>query len=179
MYNASAMSYAIVECAHEDSRLTLCMCLRIYLICDDVEPVSVLTASSLRNQDGGFRMTKKILIADDEASVAEMLMQALAAEGYETYKATQSLRFYDAVREHHPDLILLDLMMPYLEGDDELRLLNMNPETRGIPVVIVTAKQDARQELANYRTMGVVEIVIKPFQLDHLLKIIKNVVGAP
>ena len=122
-------------------------------------------------------MTKKILIADDEPSVAELLVQQLSAEGYETYKTTQSLRFYDAVREHHPDLILLDLMMPYLEGDDELRLLNMNPETRGIPVVIVTAKQGARQEIARYREMGVVEIVTKPFQLDHLLQIVKNVIG--
>lgn len=122
-------------------------------------------------------MTKKILIADDEPSVAELLVQQLSAEGYETYKTTQSLRFYDAVREHHPDLILLDLMMPYLEGDDELRLLNMNPETRGIPVVIVTAKQGARQEIARYREMGVVEIVTKPFQLDHLLQIVKSVIG--
>ena len=122
-------------------------------------------------------MTKKILIADDEPSVAELLVQQLSAEGYETYKATQSLRFYDAVREHHPDLILLDLMMPYLEGDDELRLLKMNPETRGIPVVIVTAKQGARQEIARYREMGVVEIVTKPFQLDHLLQIVKSVIG--
>ena len=122
-------------------------------------------------------MPKKILIADDELPVAEMLKQALDAEGYETYKATQSLRFYDAVREHHPDLILLDLMMPYLEGDDELTLLNMNPETRGIPVVIVTAKEGARQEIARYREMGVVEIVTKPFQLDHLLQIVKNVIG--
>lgn len=122
-------------------------------------------------------MTKKILIADDDPSVAELLVQQLSAEGYETYKATQSLRFYDAVREHHPDLILLDLMMPYLEGDDELRLLKMNPETRGIPVVIVTAKQGARQEIERYREMGVVEIVTKPFQLDHLLQIVKNVIG--
>ncbi len=123
-------------------------------------------------------MPKKILIADDELPVAEMLKQALDAEGYETYKATQSLRFYDAVREHHPDLILLDLMMPYLEGDDELTLLNMNPETRGIPVVIVTAKADARQDLARYHQLGVADIVIKPFQLDRLLQIIKGVIGA-
>ena len=123
-------------------------------------------------------MPKKILIADDELPVAEMLKQALDAEGYETYKATQSLRFYDEVREHHPDLILLDLMMPYLEGDDELTLLNMNPETRGIPVVIVTAKADARQDLARYQQMGVADIVIKPFQLDRLLQTIKGVIGA-
>lgn len=121
---------------------------------------------------------KKILIADDEPAVAEMLWQALAAEGYETHKTTQSLRFYDAVREHHPDLILLDLMMPYLEGDDELRLLNMNPETQGIPVVIVTAKDGAQHELPRYREMGVVAIVMKPFQLENLLQIVHGVIGA-
>ena len=81
------------------------------------------------------------------------------------------------MREHHPDLILLDLMMPYLEGDDELTLLNMNPETRGIPVVIVTAKADARQDLPRYRQLGVVDIVIKPFQLDRLLQTIKGAIG--
>ena len=81
------------------------------------------------------------------------------------------------MREHHPDLILLDLMMPYLEGDDELVLLNMNPETRGIPVVIVTAKEGARQEMERYRQMGVVDIVTKPFQLEHLLQIVRGVVG--
>lgn len=130
------------------------------------------------HEDGGPRMTKKkILIADDEPSVAEMLVQTLAAEGYDTYKTTQSLRFYDAVREHHPDLILLDLMMPYLEGDDELQLLNMNPETRGIPVIVVTAKAEARQELERYRQMGVVDIVIKPYNIDNLLRLVKSVVG--
>lgn len=122
---------------------------------------------------------KKILIADDDPSVAEMLVQALAAEGYETYKATQSLRFYDAVREHHPDLILLDLMMPYLDGDDELRLLDMNPETHGIPVIIVTAKVEARHQMAHYRQWGVVEIVLKPFILKDLMRLVRSVIGAP
>lgn len=121
---------------------------------------------------------KKILVADDEDAIAELLKQSLESEGYETRKTTQALRFYDAVIEYQPDLILLDLMMPYLEGDDELTLLNMNPETRGIPVVIVTAKADARQDLARYRQMGVADIVIKPFQLDRLLQTIKGVIGA-
>src|SRR5215469_14139123 len=102
---------------------------------------------------------KCILIVDDDVAIADLLQQALTEEGYEAYKESQSLRVYDAVREHHPDLILLDLMMPYLDGKDELTLLNMNPETRGIPVVIVTAKADARQDLARYRQMGVAEIV--------------------
>src|SRR6185437_2552882 len=84
------------------------------------------------------RHMKKILVADDDSTIADLLQQALEAEGYETYKATQSLRFYDAVIERQPDLILLDLLMPYLEGEDELRLLKMNETTKQIPVIVVT-----------------------------------------
>ena len=78
-------------------------------------------------------MTKKILVADDEVTIAELLEQSLIEEGYDVQKSIQSLRFYDAVREYHPDLILLDLMMPYLEGEDELRLMQLSPETANIP----------------------------------------------
>jgi CheY-like chemotaxis protein len=120
---------------------------------------------------------KKILVADDDPTIADLLQQALEAEGYETYKVIQALRFYDAVMEHHPDLILLDLLMPYLEGEDELRLLQMNPETQRIPVIVVTALQEAKQEEEKYRQLGVVEIVTKPFDLNKLVNSIKRTIG--
>lgn len=120
---------------------------------------------------------KKILVADDDVAIAELLQQALDAEGYETYKATQALRFYDAVMERRPDLILLDLMMPYLAGEDELRLLQMNPDTQRIPVIVVTAKQEAKQEEDKYKRLGVIEIVTKPFDLDKLVDLIKRTIG--
>lgn len=122
-------------------------------------------------------MQKRILIADDDASIADLLTQALAEEGYETFKESQSLRFYDAVQAHLPDLILLDLMMPYLEGKDELRLLRMNPATQHIPVIVVTAKTDARDEEAEYRQLGVVAIVMKPFDLNQLVQLVKRVIS--
>ncbi len=120
---------------------------------------------------------KKILVADDDTSIADLLKHALETEGYETYKATQALRFYDEVMEHRPDLILLDLMMPYLEGDDELRLLKMNPATSNIPVIVVTAKQEAKQDEARYQQMGVVEVVTKPFDLNRLVTLIQRTIG--
>jgi DNA-binding response OmpR family regulator len=120
---------------------------------------------------------KKILVADDEVAIAELLRQSLESEGYETYKTTQSLRFYDAVIDYKPDLILLDLMMPYLEGEDELRLLQMNPETSHIPVIVVTAMHEAKNQEAHYRSLGVVEIVLKPFDLDKLVALIKRTIG--
>jgi len=120
---------------------------------------------------------KRILVVDDDVAIADLLAQALADEGYETYTTVQSLRFFDAVREYQPDLILLDLMMPYLDGRDELKLLSMEPEPRQIPVIIVTANVDAKREEAAFREMGVVEIVLKPFDLNALVRLVKRTLG--
>ena len=120
---------------------------------------------------------KKILVADDDVAIAELLRQSLESEGYETHKITQALRFYDAVMEYQPDLILLDLMMPYLEGEDELRLLQMNPNTSTIPVIVVTAMHEAKQREEYFRALGVVEIVTKPFDYDKLVTLIKQTIG--
>jgi CheY-like chemotaxis protein len=117
---------------------------------------------------------KKILIADDERHVADLLTEALAGEGYETFEVTQALRFFDSVVEHQPDLILLDLLMPYLDGEDELRILSMNEQTKHIPVIVVTAVPDARQLMGKLKPFGVVEIVQKPFNLDDLLKSVQR-----
>ena len=124
-------------------------------------------------------MAKKILIMDDDPTIADMLAEALAYEGYETYKTTQSLRFYDAVREHQPDLVLLDIMMPYLDGRDELKLLEMAGMEGKIPVIIVTAFLGAANEEQEFRKAGVVEIVYKPFDLDKLVELVRETIGEP
>jgi len=123
-------------------------------------------------------MSKKILIMDDDPTIADLLTEALADEGYETFMTTQSLRFYDAVREHQPDLILLDLMMPYLDGLDELKLMTMGVNHQ-IPVIVVTAFLGAANEEQDFRDAGVVHIVYKPFDLDKLVDLVKSTIGEP
>ncbi|HLQ30302.1 MAG TPA: response regulator [Ktedonobacteraceae bacterium] len=123
-------------------------------------------------------MAKKILIMDDDPTIADLLTEALAEEGYETYMTTQSLRFYDAVREHQPDLVLLDLMMPYLDGRDELKLMAMGVDHQ-IPVIVVTAFLAAGSEEAEFRKSGVVHIVYKPFDLDQLIELVRATIGEP
>jgi len=122
-------------------------------------------------------VTKRILVADDDVAIAELLSQSLKEEGYEVQTSVQSLRFYDAVREFRPDLILLDLMMPYLEGEDELRLMQLNQETAHIPVIVVTAKADVGRDEPTLRQLGVVHIVRKPFDLNQLIAQVKQTVG--
>ncbi len=124
-------------------------------------------------------MTKKILIMDDDPTIADLLAEALADEGYDAYRTTQSLRFYDALREHHPDLILLDLMMPYLDGRDELKLMAMSGSERQIPVIVVTAFLGASNEEQALREAGVVRIVYKPFDLEKLVGLVKETIGEP
>ena len=123
-------------------------------------------------------MAKKILIMDDDPTIADLLTEALADEGYETYMTTQSLRFYDAVREHQPDLILLDLMMPYLDGHDELKLMAMWVDHK-IPVIVVTALLTAGNDEFEFREAGVVHIVYKPFDLEKLIELVKSTIGEP
>jgi DNA-binding response OmpR family regulator len=122
-------------------------------------------------------MSKKILIMDDDPTIADLLREALADEGYETHMTTQSLRFFDAVTEVRPDLVLLDLMMQYLDGRDELRLMEMGHFN--IPVIVVTAFLDADKEAEEFRKAGVVHIVYKPFDLDQLVELVKKTIGEP
>ncbi|MBO0780874.1 MAG: response regulator [Ktedonobacteraceae bacterium] len=123
-------------------------------------------------------MAKKILIMDDDPTIADLLTEALADEGYETHMTTQSLRFYDALHEHQPDLVLLDLMMPYLDGRDELKLMAMGVGPQ-IPVIVVTAFLEAGKEERELREGGVVHIVYKPFDLEKLVALVKQTIGEP
>ena len=122
-------------------------------------------------------MAKKILVADDELAIADLLQTSLAEEGYDVQKSTQSLRFYDAVRQQQPDLILLDLLMPYLEGEDELRLLQLSPETANIPVIVITAKPNVAEDEQVLRQLGVRHIVRKPFDLNQLIVLVNQTIG--
>lgn len=119
---------------------------------------------------------KKVLIADDERATAQMMAATLSAEGYETAEVTQALRFYDTVLAELPDLILLDLMMPYLAGEDELQLLKMNDATSHIPVLVVTAMpiEDARKLVRQFMPFPVVDILPKPFGIEKLTALVKK-----
>jgi two-component system response regulator VicR len=132
-----------------------------------------------RSQRMVSRMAKRILIIDDEQPIADLLAETFAREGYDTTRTTESLRFFDAVQAVKPDLILLDLRMNYLTGEDELRLLNLFPEVANIPVIVVTADHDAPSKATMYRSLGVVKIITKPFNLDDIIAAVQQTIGSP
>lgn len=116
----------------------------------------------------GNAQAKNILIIDDDMHIGNMLEEALAREGYgvsRAYSGTEALLVLDGAR---PDLILLDLMLPGLDGEEVLPRIMEAEHSRGIPVIVVSAKVDIDKK-AELLLGGAADYVTKPFAMKELL----------
>lgn len=111
----------------------------------------------------------KVLIVDDDAAIVQMVKQVLQEEGYTAVAAQEPLRVYDTAKHELPDVILLDIMMPYLDGWDELQLLHIDPATSQIPVVFITAKHGEFEAIPPERRTQFFDYLYKPFGIDDLV----------
>jgi putative two-component system response regulator len=110
-------------------------------------------------------VANRILVVDDNTHIANLLRQVLSAEGYEVEIAVNGLDALARVsRAPAPDLILLDLDLPYLSGDEVCRNLKSDPATRLIPIVIVTAQSEFQNKLDAWE-YGADDFLTKPFHL--------------
>ena len=112
----------------------------------------------------------RILVVEDDQSVASLLQGVLGSYGYDVELA-DDLSVLQASREHLPDLILLDLLMPVVSGDEAARELHELPETSDIPIVLMSGAPDVEQRAAE---LGVAGFLHKPFDLDDLLDVVKR-----
>ena len=108
---------------------------KVRVINDAHEP----TKNSLLDEDLGQFSLTKVLIADDEASNRELIKSYFADTNCHLLSASDGREALELARKHHPDLILLDVRMPYLNGYQVARSLYQDPETKDIPIVIITA----------------------------------------
>ena len=106
----------------------------------------------------------RILVVDDNATNVDILRTRLAAHGYDVLSASDGEEAVAATREHHPDLVLLDVMMPRLDGIEACRRLKTDPSLPFTPVVMVTAKAEAKDIVAGLEA-GADEYLTKP--VDH------------
>ena len=120
----------------------------------------------------------RILIVDDDPHIVEMLTEALEVQGYEVAAATHSLRAYDRAKEFHPDLILMDIMMPYLDGLDQVELLSLDSELARIPIIVITANPRAAQRRTETKHGMIVASLEKPFPLEELITAIEHALEA-
>jgi two-component system phosphate regulon response regulator PhoB len=109
----------------------------------------------------------KILLAEDEKQIADMISFKLTNGGHQVIRAQDGEQAFAAARRELPDLILLDAMMPGINGFEVLRRLKADVSLRTIPVIMVTAKGHERDVLSGLRG-GAIDYVVKPFSLKEL-----------
>ncbi|MDA8126626.1 MAG: response regulator [Deltaproteobacteria bacterium] len=111
----------------------------------------------------------KILVVDDEVQVVQLLQEFLTLKGYEVYTALNGEAALEVVQEKHPDIVLLDIMMPGMGGIDTLKeIKKIDPTTA---VIMVTAVID--EELANRAVkLGAFDYITKPINIDYLEKVV-------
>jgi len=124
-------------------------------------------------------MTKKrILVADDEEDVKEIVAKILEAQGYAVTTAYDGLDAVEKIRAEKPDLVLLDIMMPVLDGYEVCKRLQEDVQTADIPVLFLSAAAD-QEAVSRGMNAGAKDYVIKPFEPSKLLDKIGKTIGLP
>ena len=118
-------------------------------------------------------MAAKILIVDDMPDAIEFIPEWLQHEGYETAMATRGQQALALAEEIRPDLILLDVMMPGMDGIETCRRLRMNPTTADIPVVLVSARSPSEAR-AEGLLAGATDYIPKPVHFADLLERVRR-----
>lgn len=116
-------------------------------------------------------MSKKILIVDDEADIIEMLKYNLEKEGYSVLTARNGKSALEEVRQH-PDLVILDVMMPEMDGWEVCKRLKKDERTANIPVLFLTAKGSEVDEVVGLE-LGADDYIVKPISVRKLLARVK------
>lgn len=119
-------------------------------------------------------MKAKILIVEDESAIREMLGYTLVKEGFSFEEANDVEQARSLIKKEQPDLILLDWMLPGISGVDYARRLRNDPETRDIPIIMLTARGGEGDKIRGLET-GADDYVTKPFSTKELLARIKAV----
>ncbi len=113
-----------------------------------------------------------ILVVDDNRITTKLLRRYLEANGYEAKEAYDGVECLELVEQQHPDAIVLDVMMPRLDGYETVRRLKANVDTRDIPVVIVTALNDVSNQLKSIDA-GADDFLSKPIEEKLLIAKVK------
>lgn len=116
--------------------------------------------------------SKKILVVDDEVDLVETVRFPLEMAGYHVLISYNGEDALNQARKEDPDLILLDLMLPKLDGYKVCRLLKFDDRYKHIPILMLTAKTQERDKALGMET-GANEYITKPFEMEDLLKKVK------
>lgn len=116
---------------------------------------------------------QKILVVEDEESLLKLESILLTSKGYEVQGVTTGQEALDAISGNPPDLVLLDIMLPEMDGFEVCRRIKENPKTRDLPVVMLTAKK-SREDMARGQEVGADWYITKPFKSANVIETIQR-----
>jgi DNA-binding response OmpR family regulator len=122
-------------------------------------------------------MPQKILVVDDEPDIVKVLVARLKEHGYETTTASDGNQALVQAEQYQPDLIILDIMMPGMDGTEAAQKLRENPKTQDIPIIFLSALQTKKEEQKEGERIGGNVILAKPFETDILLAKIREMIS--
>jgi len=121
-------------------------------------------------------MAKKILIVDDDPDIVKLLQLRLENQGYNVIVAYDGQAGLDKVRKDNPDLVILDITLPKIDGYGVASILNADEKYKDIPIIMLTARNEF-EDISKGMKLGAVSYFQKPFKADVLLGIIQGLVG--
>lgn len=121
--------------------------------------------------------TKHILCIEDEQEMIDLIRLILTRRGFEVRGANGGKEGLEAVRTQHPDLVLLDLMMPDMDGWEVYQQMKADEATRDIPVIVVTAKAQSIDKVLGLHIAKVDDYIAKPFSPQELMNSVDTVLN--
>ena len=120
---------------------------------------------------------KRVVCIEDEPEMIDLVRLILGRKGFEVIGANGGVEGLDAVRREKPDLVLLDLMMPDMDGWEVYQQIKADPVLRDIPVVVVTAKAQSIDKVLGLHIAKVDDYITKPFGPQELLESVAKILG--
>lgn len=118
----------------------------------------------------------RILVVEDEESLLKLESILLSSKGYNVTGVMDGKSALEEIATNKPDLVILDIMLPEIDGFEVCRRIKENPETSGIPVVMLTAKKNS-QDVARGTEVGAAAYLTKPFKSAKVIEVIEGLIG--
>lgn len=124
-----------------------------------------------------MKKSKRILVVDDDKQLLKQLEKQLKDKGFEVTTALNGREALKKIEADLPDVITLDVMMPEMDGYETCYHLKENPQTRKIPVIMLTSRGKMKAKLASF-SFGADYYIAKPFEIDDLMTVVKKALAA-
>jgi CheY-like chemotaxis protein len=118
-------------------------------------------------------MAYKILVVDDEPTIVRLMEFILARQGHEMIVAVNGEEALQKIRAQQPDLVLLDIMMPRIDGYEVAHQLRSDPATASLPIIMLSAKAQ-EEDIRKGIEVGVDKYITKPFSPEHLVHVVAD-----